>query len=87
MDWKYTLDIKTTLREVEDLEFTEQRKLLAEALRREAQKLPDGDGYGLKSVMADFAECVELCEDIEEVDAVLEEVYDFADAERIWMGL
>lgn len=87
MIWQHTLEFNKVIREVEDLEFPEQRRRLTECLKTEAEKLPNDDGHWLKDAIVDFAECIGLCEDIEEVDAILEELYDFADDERIWLGL
>jgi hypothetical protein len=87
MHWKFDLDFNRVVREVEDLEFLEQRKLLTESLKTQAEKLPNDDGHWLRACVVDFAECISLCEDIEEVDAVLEEFYDFADSESIWLGI
>lgn len=85
--WKHYLDFGKVFREVEAMEFLEQRRKLSETLKVESEKLPDVWPRHLKRVVADYATCIGLCEDIEEVDAILEEIYDFADAEHISMGL
>ncbi len=87
MTWKYTLEFNMTIRDVEDLEFSEQRRRLMESLKTEAAKLPNDDGHWLRTAITEFAHCIGQCEDIEEVDAILEELYDFADEEHIWLGL
>ena len=84
MDWKHELDIKVTLRALEGNDnIVEVRQRLANSIRVESKKLP----AEFHQSFEDFAVAMELCEDIKEIDCVLDTVYDFADAKKIWMGL
>lgn len=84
MDWQHKIDIKQTLRLLEGNDnITECRQKLADTLRSESKKLPDS----FQASFEDFAVNMELCEDIGELDCVLEDVYDFADTNAIWLGL
>lgn len=87
MDWKYSIEFNKVIREVEDLEFPEQRRILVESLMKQAETLPNEHGHWLRAAFQDFATCIGECEDIEEVDGILEEMYDFADEENVWLGL
>lgn len=84
MDWQHTIDIKTTLRALEGNDnITEVRQRMADTIRAEAKKLPEK----IHPNFEDFAVAMELCEDIKEIDCILEDVYDFADANSIWLGI
>ena len=87
MLWKYTLDFNRVVREVDEMDFDVQRKTLSESLKSQAEALPNVDGQWLQQTMKEFATCINGCEDREEIDSVLDEVYDFADSNAIWMGL
>lgn len=81
--WKYHLDIRSAIEEAGDqeLDAEDAGKFIAERLKREVRKLPEN----LRDEILDIAERLEVSEDIEEIDGHLQDLYNFADDERIWM--
>ena len=87
MRWRYDLDIKTALGEAGSKPMEESRKLLADALRVGPK---DKTGFvppGLRQRFARVADHMEKVNTVDEFNGVLDEAYDLADREDVWLGL
>lgn len=82
-NWKHRCDIKRWLRDG-NLSFGEKKRRIAEALTGAADRFFEGEEkYELEEIAVLLADA----EDVEEFDAALEDLYDWADAgHRLWLG-
>ncbi len=83
--WKHRVGAGKAISEAaenDDLDFEGKKAHIGKALRADALKLP----RALAEQFEDFAQSIEDAYDVDEVDHVLEEMFDFADEARIWMG-
>ena len=76
--WKKTVDIKEVIHN-EDLAESEKPKLIADILKKSGE--PD-----LVDLGEELEEFSGINYDEEEVNFILQEVYEYADFARIWMG-
>jgi len=89
--WKYSIDIK---QHISDDTSSEAIVKAAKAIVHELEKLPGWlIGYGLDEHIYDFQEIVDCTHDAEDnadlldhFNYLLNDLYSFADYNRIWMG-
>jgi hypothetical protein len=81
--WRYHIDIRGAIERAQDLDdFEAQKQTIKKAVERGAKSLPEDDSEQLQ----DFADLIGWAENVEEVDAVLNDLFDYADEARIWTG-
>jgi hypothetical protein len=84
MNWKHEVEInKTVGLAMDEEDFLKQREMIAAVFKTEAEKLPPSLSVKFK----DFACEIAATEDEDELNGVLDEAYDFADVQAIWMGV
>lgn len=84
MNWRYRVDIGKSIRKAQDtsVTFEQAKRILMDALQEAAGELPSG----MEEAFIGWAMDMEGATDEDEVDEILEQVYDFADEKRIWLG-
>jgi hypothetical protein len=84
MKWKYTIDISLQHK------LYQQGKLTLEELKKQVSKIFLDAANVLDKerwiALVDFSRSFLLVEDIDEYDDVLEQVYDWADTNRVWIN-
>jgi len=86
-NWRYTIDIKSY---IDKFEAAEAAYYIAKALREGAQRPEAEDDRDMLLEYADvFDDLHGLGEDCydEDVNETLEDLYDWADANLVWLGL
>jgi hypothetical protein len=79
--WRYTADIKQHLNDAESgEEFFKVRAAVAGELKKAPDYQPGTDLYG---IVADLETAI----NIEQFNEALDELYDWAEFERVWLGL
>ena len=77
--WRKTVNIKPLLDPSEPASVVAKR--IAEKLQLGLGA--DQDAWAMQEIIARFNDA----EDVEEVDNILDDLYDWADANRVWLGL
>lgn len=89
--WNYTCDIKQHMKEFGDLDSLgakEVRKIVND-IKTELSKLPEklrDDGYEFSNAIEVLDEAANTG-DVEVLDDALEQLYDWADDNRVWLGI
>lgn len=86
--WRHRVDIKSTLRKFESKnELADLREFAAEIKEQLCSIAVTGLAKTeLNQLMQELRDAADT-EDVEEVDSVLSDLYDWADRERVWLGI
>ena len=81
--WRYHIDVASAIEEAADKDWDALTAgpYIGARIKREIVKLPER----LRDELLDIAIRLEDAEEIQEIDDLLEEFFNYADAERIWV--
>lgn len=81
-NWKYRIELKDIVKDYDN----DQRKIPGIA-EKVAQRIQESDAFKHIASLENIADQFEICGESEtEFDAILDELYDIADQEKIWIA-